>query len=319
MTERLGIAPGDVYPIGWPFTHIGGASIAMAVLRGRGLIVLFDSFDQTTFGDDVAEVGPTILGSGIPFFRAYLDAQRRHREDGPLYPTLRALTAGGAPTPPELIQELTSTFGVKGVGNAWGLTEFPIACCADAEVDPPEKLAVSVGRPSPGVEVRVVDGELRLKGPQCFLGYMDPTLDGSVFDEEGWLRTGDAGEVDSDGFVTITGRIKDVIIRNGENISPLEIEDVLLRHPDVQDVAVIGIPDQRTGERVVAIIVPHPGATIDLVMVRDHFTSEGVARQKTPEQVELTAEIARNPMGKAKKDEMRRALLSTGSARADLN
>ena len=207
----------------------------------------------------MAAVEPTILGTGVPFFRAYLEAQRRHGHK-PLYPALRAFTAGGAPTPPEILKELGEVFGIDIVINAWGLTEFPIASCPSPS-DPIEKLALTVGRPSPHVGVRVADGELRLKGPQCFLGYVDASLDAAAFDDQGFLRTGDLGEVDPEGFVVITGRLKDVIIRNGENISALELEDVLLRHPDIVDVAVLGLPDARTGERVCAVVVPAPGST----------------------------------------------------------
>ena len=108
---------------------------------------------------------------------------------------------------------------------------------------------------SPGEE-----GELRLRGPQCFLGYVDASLDAAAFDDDGWFRSGDLGIIDADGNVTVTGRIKDIIIRNAENISALEIEDALYQHPAVADVAVVAAPDPRTGERVCAFVVAAPGA-----------------------------------------------------------
>jgi long-subunit acyl-CoA synthetase (AMP-forming) len=185
MTERLGIADGDVYPVAWPITHIGGASVLNAVLRCGGQLVLFESFDPDTFGERAAATKPTILGTGTPFFRSYIQAQRRH-PDQPVYPDLRVFTAGGAPTPPEIISALVDTFGVAGVVNSWGLTEFPIAACPPQDA-PARKLLETVGPPSPGVQVRVVEGELRLKGPQCFLGYVDEGHDGEAFDEEGWF------------------------------------------------------------------------------------------------------------------------------------
>jgi len=302
ITDGLGIRVGDVYPIAWPFTHIGGITMASAVLRAGGELVLFDAFDPETTGELMAACGPTILGTGVPFFRAYVQAQRRHGR-APLYPALRAFTAGGAPTPPEILKELSEVFGVDVVINSWGLTEFPVASCPSAS-DPTDKLAVTVGRPSPHVDIRVVDGELRLKGPQCFLGYVDASLDAAAFDDDGWLRTGDLGEVDSEGFVTITGRLKDVIIRNGENISAVELEDVLLRHPDIVDVAVLGVPDARTGERVCAVVVPAPGSKLDLGTIAVHCSAEGIARQKTPEQLEVVDRIARNPMGKVVKQDL---------------
>lgn len=308
MTDHLGIGDGDVYPIAWPVTHIGGVTMIASVLRAGGRLVLFDGFDPATIGDAMAAVRPTLLGTGVPFFRAYLDAQRRHGDES-LYPALCAFTAGGAPTPPELVHELVDVFGVHVV-SSWGLTEFPIATCASPS-DPADQLVSTVGRASPGVRVRVVDGELRLKGPQCFTGYVDATLDAGAFDDDGWFRTGDLGEVDADGFVTITGRLKDVIIRNGENISALELEDVLLRHPDVADVAVIGLPDARTGERVCAVVVAVPDRTVTLDVIAAHCAAQGLARQKTPEQVELVAAIDRNPMGKVVKSDLQARILSS--------
>jgi acyl-CoA synthetase (AMP-forming)/AMP-acid ligase II len=296
MTDRLGFGNGDVYPIAYPIAHIGGMTMMTAALRNGGRLVLLDTWNPATTPERVARHRPTILGTAQPFFRAYLDAQRRHGAEL-LYPALRTCAAGGAPTPPELIRELVEVFGIRGVVNAWGLTEFPIAT-SPAPDEPPEVLAQTVGRPSPGVEIRLVDGELRLKGQQCFLGYTDPAQDAGAFDGEGWFRTGDLGEIDGQGNVRITGRLKDIIIRNAENISALEIGDILLRHPHIADVAVIGLPDARTGERVCAVVVPEPGRTPTLDQVAAHCRAEGVARQKHPEQLEIVDALPRNALGK---------------------
>jgi acyl-CoA synthetase (AMP-forming)/AMP-acid ligase II len=309
MTDCLGLADGDVYPIAWPVTHIGGISMSAAVLRAGGRLVLFESFDPSTFGEQAAAVHPTILGSGVPFFRACLDAQYRRGAE-PLFPALRTCTAGGAPTPPELIRELSQVLGVPGVVNSWGLTEFPIASCPSPS-DPPEKLAHTVGPPSPGVEVRIVNGELRLKGPQCFLGYVDSSLDATAFDEQSWFRTGDLGHVDEDGFVAITGRLKEIIIRNGENIAPAEVEDVLITHPNVRDVVVVGLPDRRTGERVCAVVVVTPGSALTLAALREFCLAQGMTRQKAPEQLEVVPALERNPMGKVARQQLV-AFLSSG-------
>jgi acyl-CoA synthetase (AMP-forming)/AMP-acid ligase II len=303
MSENLGFGEGDVYPVAYPVAHIGGMTMVTAALRRGGRLVLFDTWDPAATPERAAAHRPTILGSAQPFFRAYLDAQRRHGNEA-LFPALRTCAAGGAPTPPELIRELSEVFGIRGVVNSWGLTEFPIATCP-APDDPPHVLAQTVGRPSPGVSVRVVDGELRLKGPQCFIGYADPAQDAGAFDDEGWFRTGDLGEVDSGGNVRITGRLKDVIIRNAENISALELVDILLRHRDVADVAVIGVPDERTGERVCAVVVPEPGAAITLAQLAEHCRAEGVARHKHPEQLEIADALPRNSMGKILTQQLR--------------
>jgi acyl-CoA synthetase (AMP-forming)/AMP-acid ligase II len=310
MSSGLALGEGDVYPIAWPYTHIGGITMTCNVLRDGAELVLFDVFDPATTGERMAAHRPTALGTGVPFFRVYLEAQRRHGAE-PLYPAVRAFVAGGAPTPPEVLKELRDVFGVDVVLNSWGLTEFPIAS-SPAPSDPPAKREQTVGRASPGVEVRVVDAELRLRGPQCFVGYVDAALEAGAFDDERFFRTGDLGVVDEDGYITITGRLKDVIIRNGENISALEIEDVLLRHADIVDVTVIGMPDDRTGERVCAVVVPAPGSTVTLESIAAHCAAQGIARQKTPEQIEIVETIPRNPMGKVVKPDLRAQLLASG-------
>jgi acyl-CoA synthetase (AMP-forming)/AMP-acid ligase II len=314
MTSRLGIRHGDVYPIAWPITHIGGATMTAAVLRAGGHLVLYDAFDPATFGEQAAAGRPTILGTGVPFFRAYLDAQHRHGDE-PLFPALRVCTAGGAPTPPEMIREISEVLRIDEVLSAWGLTEFPIASSA-APTDPPDRLLRCVGRPSPAVQVRVVEGELRLKGPQCFLGYVDSSLDRMAFDDEGWFRTGDLGTVDDEGFITITGRLKDVIIRNGENISAADVEDVLVNHPDLRDVAVIGVPDARSGERVCAVVVAHPGREPTLESLRSFCVEQGLARQKAPEQLECLPSLGRNSMGKVVKSQLRNQVMGRETAPA---
>jgi non-ribosomal peptide synthetase component E (peptide arylation enzyme) len=155
------------------------------------------------------------------------------------------------------------------------------------------------------VLVRVVDGELRLKGPQCLLGYVDAALDADAFDDEGWLRTGDLGTVDDDGRVRVEGRRKDVIIRNAENISAAEVEETLLRHPAVVDVAVVGVPDERTGERVCAVVVVRPGRELALADLVEHCRADGLARYKCPERLATVDELPRDPMGKVVKRALR--------------
>jgi non-ribosomal peptide synthetase component E (peptide arylation enzyme) len=207
------------------------------------------------------------------------------------------------------------TFSIAGVANSWGLTEFPVVTSPPPD-GTPDVLDHTVGRPVPGVSVRVVDdseqevapgqeGELRLKGPQCFLGYVDETLNADAFDAEGWFRSGDRGRIDAAGNVVVTGRIKDAIIRNAENISALEIEGVLATHPAVADVAVIGVPDPRTGERVCAVVVPAPGGDVTIGVLADHCAAQGLSRHKSPERLELVDALPRNLTGKVLKNELR--------------
>jgi non-ribosomal peptide synthetase component E (peptide arylation enzyme) len=157
-----------------------------------------------------------------------------------------------------------------------------------------------------------VEGELRVRGPQCFAGYVDTTLDAEAFDADGFFRTGDLGVIDADGFVRVTGRLKDIIIRNAENISAVEVEDALFEHPAIEDVAVVGVPDPRTGERCCAVVVlADPEVQLSLADIAAHCRARGLANQKIPEQLEIVTELPRNPMGKVLKHELRGWLVST--------
>jgi acyl-CoA synthetase (AMP-forming)/AMP-acid ligase II len=316
--DLVRLAADDVFPMAFPITHIGGIMMLTATLRAANRMVLIEAFDPVRSPLFMADRGATLLGSAVPFFLAYLEAQRRHGE-GLLFGRLRQVLAGGAPLPPELHLELERELG-HGVANSWGLTEFPAATSLAID-DPPEKFLGSAGRPARGVEVRVngptgtpvptgVEGELCLRGPQRFAGYVDSSLDADSVDADGYLRTGDLGMIDEDGFVWITGRLKDVIIRNAENISALEIEGVVYEHPSVADVAVVGVPDRRTGERCCAVVVlaadaPGPLTLADLA---EHCRAHGLARQKVPEQLEIVADLPRGPMGKVLKHELRARL-----------
>jgi cyclohexanecarboxylate-CoA ligase len=316
LLELMGLGEKDVYPIPWPITHIGGASVLAASLRGGVHLVLFETFDPATTPGRMAQYEPTVLGTAVPFFRAYLDAARA-ASDRPLFPSLRFGCFGGAPVPTEIHDEMRAMFDVPLVGS-WGLTEFPNATSA-APSDAVEIVSTSVGRPASGVSVRAVDaggnvcgtgqeGELQLRGPQCFSGYVDAALDEASIDAGGWFHTGDLGTIDAAGNVRITGRLKDIIIRNAENVSVVEVEELLYRHPDVADAAVLGIPDPRTGERVVAVVVLRDGREVQLTDIREHCRLQGLAVQKCPEQLEVVDALPRNAMGKVLKQDLRSRL-----------
>jgi acyl-CoA synthetase (AMP-forming)/AMP-acid ligase II len=316
VVGMVGATSGDVDPIAFPIAHIGGAAMLAAALLTGMRLVLFEAFDPGATPLSIAAHNPTFLGTATPFFVAFLEAQRAHG-DQPLFPALRGCLAGGAPVTAELGRQVRETLGVAGIANAWGLTEFPCATSPSLTA-PPEALDHTVGAPAPGVSVRVVDnrevelpvgheGELRLRGPQCFLGYADATLDADAFDREGWLRTGDLGLVDADGNVRVTGRIKDAIIRNAENVSALEIENVLSTHPAVADVAVIGVPDRSAGERVCAVVVPRSANSVSLESLVQHCRSRGLSRYKHPERLVVVDALPRNQFGKVIKKDLREA------------
>lgn len=316
VVGMVGANSSDVDPIAFPIAHIGGAAmLATGLLTGMRL-VLFETFDPATTPWAIAAHNPTFLGTATPFFVVFLEAQRA-QGDRPLFPSVRGCLAGGAPVTAELSRQVRDTFGLAGIANAWGMTEFPCATSPSLTAAP-EVLDHTVGPPVPGVAVRAVDsrgvelaagqeGELLLKGPQCFLGYADPALDADAFDDEGWLRTGDLGLIDADGNVRVTGRTKDAIIRNAENISALEIENALATHPDVADVAVIGIPDPRTGERVCAVVVPATADGVTLESLVRHCQSRGLSRYKHPEHLVVVETLPRNQFGKVIKKELRAA------------
>lgn len=314
VVGMVGASSRDVNPIPFPISHIGGAAMLAAALITGMRLVLFDAFDPVHSAKAIAAHRPTLLGTATPFFVAFMAAQREHGDE-PLFPDLRGCVGGGAPITPELGRQVRETLSVAGIANSWGLTEFPVA------TSPPpdgahDVLDHTVGSPVPGVSVRVVDndecvlgpgeeGELRLKGPQCFLGYVDATLDADAFDADGWFRSGDRGRVGADGNIEVTGRIKDAIIRNAENISALEIENVLATHPGVADVAVIGVPDERTGERVCAVVVAHAGAVVTLAALFEHCRASGLSAHKAPERLEIVSALPRNLTGKVLKTELR--------------
>jgi acyl-CoA synthetase (AMP-forming)/AMP-acid ligase II len=246
---------------------------------------------------------------------AYLAAQRAAGDPAPIFPNIRSYPGGGAPKPPQLHYDLKREIGGVGIVSGYGLTEAPIVVMA-TEADPDQKLADTEGRPTPGVDLVVVgldgnrvgpgaEGEIRLKGPQVIRGYLDPSLDADAFDDEGYFRSGDLGIVDEDGYVTITGRLKDVIIRHGENISAKEVEDLLYAHPAVADVAVIGLPDPVTGERACAVVAVSEGHEFGLDDMVAYLKDKGLRVQSIPEQLELVAAVPRNPAGKILKHTLR--------------
>jgi cyclohexanecarboxylate-CoA ligase len=175
--------------------------------------------------------------------------------------------------------------------------------------DPPERAAESDGRVVGDAELRIEDGELWLRGPELFVGYANPGQTAAAI-TEGWFRTGDLAHVDGDGWLTITGRRKDLIIRGGENIAAGEVEAVLEAHPAIRQAVVVGYPDDVMGERVCAFVVATPD--FDLDTCRAWFEDQGVARFKTPERVEHISEL---PLLEAGKPD--RATLRALAARAD--
>jgi len=315
MCRRLALAADDRIALVFPFTHVGGVMWLMNGLLTGAAQISVAVFDPPATIPLLAKHGVTQLTAGTVFHQAYLAAQREHGSE-PLFPLARSFPGGGAPKPPQLHHDIRRELGAPIV-SGYGLTECPVLAMNGVD-DPDDKLAYTEGRASPEeTRLKVVkldgalagpgeEGEIRVCAPQQCKGYLDESLNAAAFDEEGFFRTGDLGVLDAEGFLTITGRLKDVIIRKGENISAKEVEDLLYPHPAIEDVAVIGLPDERTGERACAVVaLKHGAEPLDLPAVTAFLKERGLMVQKLPEQLELVDAIPRNPTGKILKHELR--------------
>src|SRR3954469_14089286 len=316
MFGGLDITDDDVFGLVFPYTHIGGQTWTFTALMTGCRLVVNEAFVPTVTIPILRDADITLAGAGTPFHMAYLDAQRQLPKGEKLFPRVRAFPGGASPKPPQLHYDVVAEMGGVGIVSGYGLTEFPIATMAHV-TDSDEELANTEGSPGPGVTLKVVtldgrvagvneEGEIRTKGRQMFRGYVDASLDDAAFDEDGWFRTGDLAKVNEHDNVIITGRLKDVIIRKGENISAKEVEDLLFTHPKIADAAVIGVPDPKLGERCVAVIAPaDPSDPPTLPELFDFCTEAGLMVQKIPEQLEIVDVLPRNPSGKVLKHELR--------------
>jgi cyclohexanecarboxylate-CoA ligase len=330
---RVGELDGDVGSMAFPVAHVGGIIYVMSQLISGFPIVLAEAFDAATI-DLFRRHTVTMSGGSTVFYTALLAAQRGlaagsgapDKAPGPagltaggdsagsagprLLPSLRVLKGGGAPCPPAVYLAVRDEMGVT-VAHDYGMTEVPMICVA-SPLDTDEQLANSDGKPIPGNEVRIVDdsavlpagaeGEIQVRGAAVCHGYTDPSLDADAFTADGWFRTGDRGQLRPDGHVEVTGRTKDLIIRKGEKIAPLELETLLIQHPAVAEVAVVGLPDDERGERVCAVLATRadaPAPSLDDISL--FLRAKGLMPQKLPEQVEIVSELPRTGLGKVAK------------------
>ncbi|MFJ4722827.1 class I adenylate-forming enzyme family protein [Streptomyces luteogriseus] len=281
----------DVGSIAFPYAHIGGPDYTVMLLLYGFPAVLFEQFALPEALAAYRAHGVTMAGGSTAFYSMFL-AEQRKRPGEPVVPTLRLLAGGGAPKPPELYHAVVREMGVQ-LTHGYGMTEVPMITMGTPD-DGPELLATTEGRPPPGMEIRIVDGEVRLRGEAVCRGYLDPGQTAEAFDEDGFLRTGDLGRLTETGHLVLTGRLKDVIIRKGENISAQEIEDLLHRHPAVGDVAVIGLPDAARGELVCAVVEQPPGAeALTLADITAFLRAEGLSVHKLPERLEVVDALPR--------------------------
>jgi len=299
----------------FPLTHIGGLLMFALVPIANGTSVVFmDGFDPALAVDLVERHHVTSAGGPPAVIQAMFAAP--NFSTGKMQ-SVRWSGSGAADVSPELIREAGRKMGAVAF-RSYGMTECPMFTSGRRD-DPAEKRYETDGRPVPGAVARLVDdsgrpvaagveGEVEAYGPQLCVGYLDARLN-DAFTADGFFRTGDLAVMDDEGYLRITGRRKDIIIRKGENLSAKGIEDELAGHPAVADVAVVGVPDRESGERVCACVVLRPGApALDLAAVRRFMETRGVMRQKIPEQLELLEELPRNATGKVRKDLLRARL-----------
>ena len=308
MATGLDITPADRVGMVFPVAHIGGCAVWLtgSLLSGCAL-VLTEYVEPDSVADLLRTHRVTIAGTGPAHHAMYIAAQRAH-PGAPYFPAVRLYTSGGAAKPPSHYALVMSELG-KQVHSSYGMTEAPILTCTRAD-DPEAVLAGSEGRANEGVKLRIVDGEVRVKGPQVMRGYLDSSLDGDAFDANGFLRTGDLGALDAAGNLTITGRIKDVIIRKGETFSAREVEDLLITSPEVADVAVVGLPHPVLGEQACACVVAaNPALPPTLESLTSHLAGQGLMKQKWPERLELMQTLPRNLAGKVIKADLRDQLV----------
>lgn len=311
---RLRLGADDVVLMASPMAHQTGFMYGLMMpIMLRASAVLLDVWDPARAVQAIREEGASFTMASTPFLT---DLTRQVHESGQPVPTLRTFLCAGAPIPGPLVEQARAVLGTKIV-SAWGMTENGAVTLI--ELDDPDARAISTdGHPLPGVEVRVADfdgnplpsgqpGRLLARSASNFGGYLKrPQLNGT--DAQGWFDTGDIATIDAEGYIRISGRSKDVIIRGGENIPVFEIESLLYRHPAVAQVAIVAYPDERLGERACAVVVPKPGQAIDLPEIVRFLKAQKVALQYIPERLELREAMPATPSGKIQKFKLREQL-----------
>jgi cyclohexanecarboxylate-CoA ligase len=313
LRDHWSIDPGDAFLVPSPIAHIGGSIYAFEcpLLLGTSAI-LMDQWDPAGAVALMSGERCTHMAGATPFLQQLLSAaESAHTR----LPDLKVFICGGASVSPSLIRRANDYFDRAVVTRVYGCTEVPVATVGAPRRDEADRAADTDGRRGIA-EIKLVahetaptgDGEICVRGPQMLLGYLHPEDDVESIDAAGFFRTGDLGRWIDDEYLVVTGRAKDVIIRNGENISAKEVEDLLAEHPGIAEIAVVGLPDERTGERACAVIVPAGTPSPDVASLLALLQSKGVAKFKAPEQVVVWDALPKNDAGKILKHQIRAAL-----------
>ncbi|HVY11312.1 MAG TPA: AMP-binding protein [Mycobacteriales bacterium] len=296
-----------------PVGHfIGMVNAFLTPLIRTQPVCLVDVFDPGRILKLMLDEQLMMAGGATYFLISLLD----HPDFTDAHRALLPYAGLGGSTVPASVTERAEAMGIQCY-RSYGSTEHPSITGATL-ADPKLKRNRTDGHVLPGVEIRLSDdGEIYSRGPELCLGYTDPALTAAAFDADGWYRTGDVGVLDDDGYLSITDRVSDIIIRGGENISAQEVEDVLLRMGSIAEVSVVGVPDDRFGERAAAVVRPREGQPApSLSDMQAHLADAGLAKQKWPEFVYEVADLPRTPSGKVQKFKVRQNLREMEQHRA---
>ncbi len=325
IIEFFALTGSDVVFMPSPVTHITGVLYGLQLPVMLGTKVVFqDVWEPGEALKLIAEERCSFTVSATPFLHALTYHPELANHD---LGSLRIFACGGADVSPELIRAATERLGCCAA-RVYGSTEYPTLTASGPE-DPLEKRARTDGRIIGAARARVVDdsghplppgqeGEIVARGPEMFLGYLNPALNAEAFDPDGWFRTGDLAVLSTDGYIEIKGRKKDIIIRGGENISAKEVEDLLLEHPKVKQVAIVAMPDPVLVERACAFVVTKGGEALTLEEVVAFLKTRRIAMQKLPERLEVVPALPMTASGKIQKFKLRdqiKAELAEGRAR----
>ena len=318
--ERLRLGKQDVVLMASPMAHQTGFmyGLMMPIFLG-GISVLLDTWNPARAVDLVAAERVSFTMASTPFLLDLTNEAEKRKQD---VDTLHTFLSAGAPIPRSLVRRAADGLGARIV-SAWGMTENGAVTTTRPD-DRAEKIFETDGCPLPGMELRTIDpegrplgpdqqGRLQVRGCSNFVGYLKrPEWYGT--DAEGWFDTGDLARLDADGYVRITGRSKDILIRGGENVPVVEIEDLIYQHPAVLETAIVGMPDPRLGERGCAFVTLRPGQSLTLKELVAFLETKKVAKQYLPERLEVIPALPKTPSGKVQKFRLREMAKAFGQA-----
>ena len=321
FADRFGLGPDSPIFMPSPLGHsVGVIHGARLALHTGAPLILQDQWDPARALRMVAAHGCRFTAAATPFLKDLVDSPwpirgaRRHAAAGRRPPKLAPLSwflCGGAQVPPSLMEQAEAEFPNTRTTVLWGMTEGGLTTCTAAS--PREKVRNTAGVGLPGLELRTLDerggptapgaeGELAMRGPGVFVGYYaQGSLYESLLAPDGFFRTGDLARIDRDGYVRITGRVKDLIIRGGVNLSPVPLEDALAAFPGVRAAAVVGYPDERLGERICAVLQTKEAASAELGALTSFLRERGLPKRLWPEIVRTVDDFPRTAAGKIRK------------------